>query len=106
MSFIFCGGMKRSGSTLQYNIASEILEKLTIGSREKYYPIHKNYFKYELSEDLKTFKSHILSKEIEAEVKNNDAYVLLSYRDIRDVMASWQKKNNLIFTVENGLKWA
>ena len=21
-------------------------------------------------------------------------------------MASWQKKNNLIFTVENGLKWA
>ena len=106
MSFIFCGGMYRSGSSLQYNIASEIIERLKIGSREKYYPIHEEYFKNKLNEDYKTFKSHILSKEIEEEIKNNNAYVLLTYRDIRDVMASWQKKNNLIFTVEDGLKWA
>ena len=106
MSFIFCGGMYRSGSTLQYNIASEIIERLKIGSREKYYPIHKEYFKNKFNEDYKTFKSHILSKEIEEQIKNNNAYVLLTYRDIRDVMASWQKKNNFIFTVEDGLKWA
>ena len=106
MSFIFCGGMYRSGSSLQYNIASEIIERLKIGTREKYYPIHEEYFKNKFNEDYKTFKSHILSKEIEEEIKNNNAYVLLTYRDIRDVMASWQKKNNLIFTVEDGLKWA
>ena len=106
MSFIFCGGMYRSGSTLQYNIASEIIERLKIGSREKYYPIHQEYFKNKLSIGYKTFKSHILSKEIEEQIKNNNAYVLLTYRDIRDVMASWQKKNNFIFTLEDGLKWA
>ena len=106
MSFIFCGGMYRSGSTLQYNIASEILERLSIGSREKYFSIHEAYFKNKLNEDYKTFKSHILSKEIEEQIKNHNASVLLTYRDIRDVMASWQKKNNLIFTVEEGLKWA
>ena len=106
MSFIFCGGMYRSGSTLQYNIASEIIERLKIGTREKYYPIHEEYFKNKLSEDYKTFKSHILSREIEEQIKNNNAYVLLTYRDIRDVMASWQKKNNFIFTLEDGLKWA
>ncbi len=106
MSFIFCGGMYRSGSTLQYNIASEIIERLGVGSREKYYPIHEIYFKNKLNKDLKTFKSHLLSKEIEEQIRNNNAYVLLTYRDIRDVMASWQKKNNFIFEVADGLKWA
>lgn len=49
MSFIFCGGMYRSCPTLQYNIASEIIERLKIGSREKYYLIHKEFFKNKLS---------------------------------------------------------
>ena len=30
----------------------------------------------------------------------------MNYRDIRDVIASWQKKNNFILTLEDGLKWA
>lgn len=30
----------------------------------------------------------------------------MTYRDIRDVIASWQKKNNFILTLEDGLKWA
>ena len=46
--------MYRSGSTLQYNIASEIIERLGVGSREKYYPIHEIYFKNKLNKSVES----------------------------------------------------
>lgn len=98
--WLFCGGMYRSGSTLQFQIASEIVENKLIGKRiewtkpDRFFEIkskYKNYHKY------KVYKSHLLTVEIDKEFINNNALGIYIYRDLRDVAISLMQKNNVSF---------
>lgn len=93
--WIFCCGAKRSGSTLQYNIAARIVELTDTGIRIEH---HKPEEFGDLKEQLihekkyKVFKSHVLTEEIENEIRSGNAKSLYCFRDIRDVVVSYLNK--------------
>ena len=65
--WIFCCGMRRSGSTLQYQLTARIVEEEGIGKRVEWvkpadFPVLRE--KYKDYEGLKVFKSHIYTSEI------------------------------------------
>lgn len=96
-SWIFCGGMKRSGSTLQYLLASELIERTGFGSRTPWIDQHEHsqVLGAEHTSGFRTFKSHILTKEIAHHCEAGNAFALYIYRDIRDVVSSIQQKSNV-----------
>lgn len=98
--FIFCGGMFRSGSTLQYQIASQLVEDYGIGRRLTWHV--PNQFPeirklYGSTEELIVFKAHKLTSEMKDEIERNCARVITIHRDIRDVVVSAMRKNNWSF---------
>lgn len=98
--WIFCGGMARSGSTLQYQIASELVERMGVGQRAGWYA-GGNFAQatrdHAASEGLLVFKAHRLTPAIAAEVRENGGRALCTHRDIRDVTASWMSMNDRSF---------
>jgi len=100
--WVFCCGMRRSGSTLQYQLAARIVEEEGIGKRIEWvrpedFPIIKE--KYKDYKGLKIFKSHIYTPEIGAEFKNQNAVGVYIYRDIRDAFLSQKSKSKVNFSV-------
>jgi len=98
--WIFCGGMKRSGSTLQYQIASQLVEQAGIGIRIKWYS--SSQFpelrdKYTGVHRHKVFKSHDCTPEIAREISEGDALGFHIYRDLRDVIASQMQMSRVTF---------
>ena len=106
LRYVFCGGMYRSGSTLQYNIVSETLERLNIGRREKWVDDHVSYFSETSHLGIISFKSHRLSPEIKDFIQSGYGIVVSCFRDIRDVVASWQAKNKTPLSTVDGLNLA
>lgn len=93
VKYVFAGGMQRSGSTLQYNIAAELVERLGIGRRTTWDDDHESFFHRRSDETpCVVFKSHILSAPIAELLSGGHAVAVTSYRDIRDVAASFQAK--------------
>ncbi len=99
---IFCNGMLRSGSTLQYNIARELLAVTKTGLEHGFY-FEQDYST--LAGEIKgwrkdkrnhVLKTHDIYPDIEDLIKSNDANVLYIYRDIMDVAFSSKR----IFKVE------
>lgn len=102
--FLFCGGMLRSGSTLQYNIASELIERTGIGRREAWVDDHSAYFAdCDNQNQVVSFKSHILTAEIRSLVCDGKAKALTCFRDVRDVVASWQAKTGQRQSIDDAL---
>jgi FkbM family methyltransferase len=100
--WIVCAGGKRSGSTLQYNIISRIVEESQKGKRIAHFKPdeflkvkeeNKNFMGY------KVVKSHTLTYDIKNEINNNNAIVFHCYRDIRDVVVSYFHKG--LIKIEN-----
>jgi hypothetical protein len=94
MTWVFCAGMIRSGSTLQYQLAAEIVERSGIGRRIEYAP--ESEFE-QVSADvaapgLRVFKAHVCLPAMERECLERGARVVYSYRDIRDVAVSSVRK--------------
>lgn len=94
--FIFCAGMRRAGSTLQYQLAKAIVEQsghgIAIG-----WQIHQNWpqlqAQYSDSNGYVVLKTHHFIKEyIEKEYR-----ALYIYRDIRDVVVSLMNKYEFPF---------
>lgn len=89
--WIFCCGVKGTGSTLQFDLISEIVERCEIGKRielnssEDFSIVRQKYKDYP---GFKVVKTHQLTAEIEAEFLNNKAIGFYSYRDIRGVLIS------------------
>lgn len=110
--WIFCGGMHRSGSTLQYQIVSHIIEKKELGHRigwlkaEEFDQVRKTESK---QSQLLVCKTHRPSGPILDELERNGGFVFTVHRDIRDVVVSAMKKHNWTFRHiwKNGLlqKW-
>lgn len=98
--WIFCCGMKRSGSTLQYNIARDIVEALDIGVGVGYVEAQEfASFSRKYLDDNKYYiiKSHTFIPEYQALYNSNQALALFTYRDIRDVILSLTRKNSQSF---------
>src|SRR5512138_2281267 len=92
--WIFCGGMIRAGSTLQYQIASELIERLGLGRRTGYLPPaeHAWVLGARPVAGLSTFKTHELTEQVARQCRQSDAVALYIYRDLRDVVSSLQQK--------------
>jgi hypothetical protein len=98
--WIFCCGMKRSGSTLQYQLTARIVEEAGIGQRVDWVP--EDRFaelrkEYEHDRSYKVFKCHLATEEILRLFVENQAKGIYCYRDLRDVCASWMTKTSSNF---------
>lgn len=93
--WIFCCGMYRSGSTLQYQLTARLVEEAGVGKRvewakpEKFPRICEKMADYK---GLKVFKCHICTDEILAQFKKQNALGVYVFRDIREVVASTLRK--------------
>lgn len=92
--------MFRSGSTLQYQIASDLVERHNIGERITWhspsqFPNIKKL--YSSSDRIMVFKAHKLTLEMQEEVESGNARVITVHRDIRDVTVSAMRKNRWSF---------
>lgn len=98
--WVFCCGMRRSGSTLQFQLAARIVEAERLGKRVEWirpqdFPIVRE--KYRDFEGLKVFKSHIYTPEIGREFEERNAIGIYIYRDIRDAFVSQKTKDKSSF---------
>lgn len=86
--------MIRSGSTLQYQVASALIERQGLGSRTGYMAPtdHARVLGGAPSLGLSTFKTHELTAAVEGHCREGTGVVLYSFRDIRDVLSSYQRK--------------
>ena len=98
--WVFCCGMRRSGSTLQFQLAARIAEEAGVGKRIEWvqpsdFPIVRE--KYKDYPGLKVFKSHVYTPEMGAEFQRRNAMGVYIYRDIRDAFVSQKNKNGSTF---------
>ncbi|MFP4370090.1 MAG: sulfotransferase domain-containing protein [Candidatus Kapaibacterium sp.] len=86
--------MIRSGSTVQYQIAAELVEMKGLGRRVEW--IDESNHAIEIpkrdSDELLVFKSHAFTPTIAEEFEKNNAKALYIYRDLRDVAVSHSQK--------------
>ena len=98
--WIFCCGMQRSGSTLQFQITSRLVEDAGLGKRVEWTKpdrFNKLRKKYATDEGWKVFKNHNCTEKMEKEFRRQNAMGVYSYRDLRDVYVSTMRKNNVTF---------
>ena len=96
MTWVFCAGMIRSGSTLQYQLASTIVERAGVGMRVSYAPEaeFERVSRQHAGESAKllVFKVHVCTPALAEACAKDGALVIYSYRDIRDVAVSASRK--------------
>jgi len=98
---VFCGGMMRAGSTLQYQIASWVIETAGIGARHGWAsPDHLagTIAELEKKPTWHTLKTHLYTGAVAQALEAERAVALYVHRDLRDVLASSMLKHNLPFT--------
>lgn len=91
MSWVFCCGLMRSGSTLQYQLASELVERSGRGQRVPWTPAGEVPSLVEAhagSAEQLVVKVHSTTEEIRREFLEGRAVGLFIYRDMRDAVAS------------------
>lgn len=98
--WIFCCGMQRSGSTLQYNITCHLVESSGKGRRVPWAPARRfrkvrKEFRYERG--WKVFKCHAFSEAMGREFERRRAVGIYCYRDIRDAFVSSMRKHEMTF---------
>jgi hypothetical protein len=98
--WVFCCGMQRSASTLQFQIAAELVERAGLGERVGW--VRPEQFprlldKHGSDGKWKVFKNHVCTPEMAAEFERGAAIGIYSYRDVRDVMASVMRKYRATF---------
>ncbi len=93
--WIFCCGMQRSGSTLQFQLTAGLVEEAGRGKRVEWVKPHrfkKLREKYAEDQSWKVFKSHVCAKHIAREFYLDNARGVYVYRDLRDVFVSAMRK--------------
>ncbi len=98
--WIFCCGMQRSGSTLQFQITSRLVEDAGLGKRVEWTKpdrFNKLRKKYAAEEGWKVFKNHNCTEKMEREFHRQNAIGVYTYRDLRDVYVSTMRKNDVTF---------
>lgn len=98
--WIFCCGMRRAGSTLQYQLTSDIVESKGIGKAMGW--ITPQQFsqmeaKHATKEGYLVVKCHSYIEEAAELLSRRRAKAVYVYRDVRDVVVSAMKKNRKPF---------
>lgn len=89
--WIFCAGMRRSGSTLQFQLTAHLVEQAGRGARVE--PATPDEFPRLQADPAgqdgwKVFKTHRRTDEMLAELQGGNAKGVYVYRDVRDVIVS------------------
>ncbi|OAD20264.1 hypothetical protein THIOM_004044, partial [Candidatus Thiomargarita nelsonii] len=98
---IVCNGMLRSGSTLQYNLLKSIVESHNLGGAEGYFSseqfqsLRKKFERWGISSEIIVIKTHDIIPYSEEMIKSGTMKICYTYRDIRDVAVSAQRKFDL-----------
>ncbi|MBN8474940.1 sulfotransferase domain-containing protein [Sulfuritalea sp.] len=108
MTWVFCAGMIRSGSTLQFQLASNIIERAGLGHRMKYVP--ESEFEPLVGSntndtEMRVFKAHICTPVMADLCHSEKAMVVYCYRDIRDVAVSALRKFDMTFDALIDAQW-
>lgn len=104
--WVIAAGMQRSGSTVQYQIAKHLIEAASAGKALGWFPDeeHANLAdRFAGDNSLHLIKSHNKTDFLKERIRNNDALIIYSHRNILDVISSLKKKYKISFT-ENDLK--
>ena len=95
---IVCNGMKRAGSTLQYNLVLSLINKTGAGKAERviaaaeFDSMSEQFEEWGRDESLHVIKSHELLPHTEEMLAKGTLRVCYIYRDIRDVAGSVRNK--------------
>jgi hypothetical protein len=98
--WIFCAGMPRSGSTLQFQLTAHLVEHAARGARvewvapEEFPRLRERYAGHA---GWKVFKSHHCTPEMAAELEAGSARAVYVFRDVRDVVVSRMRKRGQPF---------
>lgn len=98
--WVFCGGMFRSASTLQFQITARLVKDAGLGEQIGWidaYRFTETQQRYANVSGLKVVKVHVCPEPIQAEFLRQNALGLYSFRDIRDVFASYMKQRQKPF---------
>lgn len=98
--WIFCCGMQRSGSTLQFQITAQLVEEAELGTRVEW--VRAEHFpelrqKYAGYPGWKVLKHHMCTEEMTAEFRRHNASGVYIFRDLRDVCVSTMRKYSMSF---------
>lgn len=91
---VFCNGMIRAGSTLQYNLVRGLIEKSHLGEGVGYFTVdqlnamEREVEEWKNSQKLYIIKSHQLLPGVLELVEQNVARICYSFRDVRQVATS------------------
>ncbi|MFM7427766.1 MAG: sulfotransferase domain-containing protein [Elainella sp.] len=99
-TWVFCGGMFRSASTLQFQITARLVKDAAVGHQIGWidaYRFAETQQRYADIRGLKVGKVHVCSEPIQEEFLRQNALGLYSYRDIRDVFSSYMKQRQKAF---------
>lgn len=102
--WIICAGSKRSGSTLQYNLVSKIVEVSNFGIRVPFHKQENHHLikeKYSNIKGYKVIKTHTITEEIKKLIQSEKSIVFHCYRDVRDVVVSFINKGWINKTIED-----
>ncbi|HID98313.1 MAG TPA: FkbM family methyltransferase, partial [Thermodesulfobacteriaceae bacterium] len=98
--WIFCCGMIRAGSTLQYQVVAHLVEKAGLGRRAGYFTRESfsDFFHTVKTEDgWNVVKMHDYFELVRLLLAEDKARAFYSFRDIRDVAVSSMRKFGMSF---------
>jgi len=98
--WIFCCGMQRSGSTLQFQITARLVEEAGLGKRVEW--VKAEHFsklrkQHAVDQNWKVLKTHACSEKMAKEFDRQNAKGIYCYRDLRDAYVSCMRKHELTF---------
>lgn len=95
---VICNGMPRSGSTLQYNLVRGIVEITGRGSGQGFYNPQQaidGYSQFEnwaKDSNYHVIKTQVVFPGLDLLLQSDRAYICYTYRDLRDVAASLERR--------------
>jgi len=95
--YIFCGGMPRAGSTVQYQLAAELVERFNKGYRMGWFPpgnLDDYLRRHSPMSEWWVIKTHVCTPGVRQRAKAGKAKSLFIYRDLRDVVVSFMFKHH------------
>jgi len=98
--WIFCCGMQRSGSTLQFQLTARLVEVAGWGRRVEWAkPERFGKLRRQFANDpcWKVFKIHVCTDQMAKEFQRGNAMGVYTFRDLRDVIVSTMRKYELSF---------
>lgn len=94
--WILCCGMKRSGSTLQYQITAQLAENKLGAKRFAWVP-EEEFVPESAGDGVHVYKCHKCVPQVSKLFDSPDTVGVYTFRDIREVCASWIRKNKSTF---------